>query len=206
MKAIWGTGNHLQKRGYHCLPWWKKRPKLCCLLVPQCSILFLTPCNFISSVSQSQKQTMSLLSLSGLQVTPWEGLTCWGVLQATLPIRRVGSMVPILARAYCCPGHFLNTLMSLLPLTSFPSYTFSNVLLGTAPACECSGQTVSKGIFSLLWNTQNSNYLNQPIVSAIPKLVHHLNPDPNSGSVCQLTQKTPRKQLWNSFSMNFIMR
>lgn len=132
---------------------------------------------------------MSLLSLSALQVTPWEGLTCWGVLQAPLPIRR--ATVLILARAATVQAHFLNTLMSLLPLTfhSFLSYTFGNVLLGTAPACECSCSTVSTGIFSLLWNTQNSNYFNQPFVSAIPKLVYHRakytpSPDPKSGSDC----------------------
>lgn len=167
----------------------EKKPKVVLPGGPSVQHPFLTPCTLISSVSQSQKQAMSLLSLSAPQVTPWEGLTCWGVLQAPLPIRR--AMLPILARA----AHFLNTLMSLLPLTfhSFLSYTFGNVLLGTAPACECSCPTVSTGIFSLLWTTQNSNYFYQPFVSAIPKLVYHrgkytLNPDPKSGSDCQLIQ------------------
>lgn len=171
----------------------EKKSRLWGLLVPQCSILFLASCLFISSVSQSQKQSMSLLPLSALEVTPWEGLSCWRVLQAPPPIRRAGSTVPVLDRAYCCPG----PLPKHLDVSTSPNILlFSLLHLRQCPvrdcACECSCQTVSTGIFSLLQNTQKSNYFNQPIVSAIPELVHHgvkytLNPDPNSGSDCQLT-------------------
>lgn len=116
----------------------------------------------------------------------------WGSAAGSTTIRR--ATVTVLARAYHCPGP-LPKHLDVSASTNILLFSLLHLRQCPIRDCPCMWMLMpnSTGIFSLLWNTENGNYFNQPTVSAIPKLVYHwgkytLNPDPKSGSVCQLTQ------------------
>lgn len=94
--------------------------------------IFLTHCTFISSACEMWKQAISLLPMSALHVTPWEGHCSRKCCRLHYPSEQPAPLCKFRPGPATVQVHFLNSLMAPLPLSlySFLSYILGNVLFG----------------------------------------------------------------------------